>query len=136
MLRAPNHSRSAKARITRKVDDMRTHNSSGRVTQDVPGIVLSRLALPSNRYLVHELTVGPDRVPRVRLGVTVQRGGALKPLDPDRCVTLNVDQVEGYGAAVKSLLAKVRAKTSSAPAPEQSFAKQISLAVFRQRRGQ
>lgn len=113
---------------------MRTDSSKRCVTQDVPGIVLSRLALPHDRYLVHELSVGTDQIPRIRLGVTVQRGGALKPLDPGRSITLNVDQVEGYGAAVKSLLAKVRAKTSSVPEPEPSFAKQVSLAVFRQRR--
>ncbi|MGB6659033.1 MAG: hypothetical protein WBE14_28550 [Xanthobacteraceae bacterium] len=78
--------------------------------------------------------MGPDHVPRIRLGVTVQCAGTLKPLDPDRSITLNVDQIEGYGAAVKSLLAKMRARTSLTPAPEPTFAKQVSLAVFQGRR--
>ena len=111
---------------------MRTLNSNGSVDQDASGVVLSRLPLPSDQYLVHELAMGRDRVPRIRLGVTVQCAGTLKPLDPDRSITLEVDQIEGYGAAVKSLLTKVRAKTSSAPEP--SFAKQVSLAAFHRRR--
>jgi hypothetical protein len=113
---------------------MRTDSPKDLARQGAPGIVLSQLALPAARYLIHELSVGPDQVARVRLGVTVQRGGTLKPLDPDRLITLNIDQIEGYGAAVKSLLAKVRAKIGLAPTPEPSFAKQVALAVFHRRR--
>jgi hypothetical protein len=106
---------------------MRTDSSMEHATQDAPGVVLSQLALPYDRYLVHELSVGPDLVPRIRLGMTRQRGGNLKPLDPAHSVTFNVDQIEGYGAAVKLLLARVRAEIRRAPVPEPSFANQISL---------
>src|SRR5437660_11693219 len=108
---------------------MRTDSPKGLARQGEPGVVLSQLALPYDRYLVHELSVGPDRVPRIRLGVTARHGSTLRPLEPASSITFNVDQIDGYGAAVK----EVRTGMRQAPALEPSFAKQISLAVFQRR---
>ena len=112
---------------------MRTDSPKGLARQGEPGVVLSQLALPYDRYLVHELSVGPDGVPRIRLGVTARHGSTLRSLEPANSITFNVDQIDGYGAAVKALLKKVRTGMRQAPAPEPSFAKQISLAVFQRR---
>jgi hypothetical protein len=49
-------------------------------------------------------------------------------------VSLTIEIGGGLKTAVKSLLPKVRTEIRRPPTPEPSFASQISLAVFQQRR--
>jgi hypothetical protein len=97
-------------------------------------IILTKFALGNDRVLIHQLEFGSDLIPRIRLGITVQRGGALLPLDPWHSIAFDPQQLQAYCASVGILLSRVHDEARSVAPPELSFTAQIAIAAFRERR--
>lgn len=114
---------------------MQTLNRSKSVSAQAeikPPRVLSRIAIDRRTFLVHEfIDRGPGQCPQILVGLTKERGGELRPLNPRKSIGFDIPRLPVYSEAVAKLLARVAAAARgdlSLPAP--SFAEQMTGAAF------
>ena len=103
--------------------------------QAIPPRVLSRLAVDRKQFLIHELEATPGQGLKIRVGLTRQRGGKLKPLNHRQSVCFDATQLPAYAETVARLLAQVKAAARADLVPLMnpcgpSFAEKMASAAF------
>lgn len=97
--------------------------------------VLSRLAVDRKQFLIHELDSTPGQGLKIRVGLTRQRAGKLKPLNHRQSVCFDATQLPAYAETVARLLAQVKAAARADLLPLMnpcgpSFAEKMASAAF------